>query len=110
MPAMSSIMRWLFDTHPEGDPRLEFREHYARAREVQLRGFGSPSPTGAALVPFEAGSDIRTKSDQRRPHRRLAKPRTTEPIYMRLQLVAWRWNMPRGGTAFAHRSTVSYGI
>ncbi len=32
MPAKSSIMRWLFDPHPGGDPRLEFREQYARAR------------------------------------------------------------------------------
>ena len=32
MPAMSSIMRWLFDPHPEGDPRLEFRHQYARSR------------------------------------------------------------------------------
>ncbi len=40
MPAMSSIMRWLFDPHPEGDPRFEFREQYTRAQ-----GAAAPPPS-----------------------------------------------------------------
>ena len=34
-PSISTVMRWLFDPLLAGDPRLEFREHYARARQAQ---------------------------------------------------------------------------
>lgn len=35
IPTMSSVMRWLFDVVPDGDPRLHFRELYATARRAQ---------------------------------------------------------------------------
>lgn len=39
MPGISSVIRWLFDPHPTGDPRLEFRAQYARARQIQAEMF-----------------------------------------------------------------------
>ena len=35
MPHVATVMRWLFNPLDEDDPKLEFREQYARAREAQ---------------------------------------------------------------------------
>ncbi len=39
MPSYATIMRWLFESYPPDDPRTEFREMYARAREAQAETF-----------------------------------------------------------------------
>ena len=36
MPSVATVMRWLFDPHPAGDPRLDFREQYAREAQAEL--------------------------------------------------------------------------
>ena len=39
MPGISSVMRWLFDPLDDSDPRVAFREQYARARQAQAEGW-----------------------------------------------------------------------
>ena len=39
MPGYRTVMEWLFLPHPEGDPRCDFPQMYARAREVQAETY-----------------------------------------------------------------------
>ncbi len=38
-PAYATVMRWLFESYPPDDRRADFRERYARAREVQAETY-----------------------------------------------------------------------
>jgi hypothetical protein len=38
-PAYATVMRWLFESYPPDDRRADFRERYARAREIQAETF-----------------------------------------------------------------------
>ncbi len=66
MPNRRTVTRWLFDVLPEGDPRLEFRPQYVRARDVQAELFADDIIEIADGASEEEIGSARLKIDARK--------------------------------------------
>ena len=56
MPGYSTIMEWLFKTYESDDPRCDFPELYARAREVQAETYADQM---VAIADDDSGDVLR---------------------------------------------------